>query len=67
VKRSRIDWRSPEYAAHVQVHKDPVCWMMVEEDCAAATSVYQGRMYCFCNVACNGRFEANPASYVGSF
>jgi Cu+-exporting ATPase len=45
--------------------QDPVCDMMVEKDEAAATSTYMGHTYYFCNVACKGQFDANPASYVG--
>lgn len=43
---------------------DPVCQMEVEEDAAAATSVYNGRTYYFCTLGCKTAFEADPEAYA---
>jgi YHS domain-containing protein len=40
--------------------KDPVCRARVTEGHAAGRSEYQGRLYCFCSLACQGQFEADP-------
>ncbi|MEW6542962.1 MAG: heavy metal translocating P-type ATPase [Nitrospirota bacterium] len=39
---------------------DPVCGMTVEEEKAAATSVYKGTTYYFCAPGCKRTFEAGP-------
>ena len=44
--------------------KDPVCGMMVEEQRAAATAVYQGATYYFCAVSCKRAFEQSPEKYI---
>lgn len=43
---------------------DPVCGMDVEEDKAAATSVYRGKTYYFCAPGCKKKFDDNPDFYV---
>lgn len=45
--------------------KDPVCGMMVAEDKAAATTVYQGKTFYFCAPGCKKAFEQDPARYLG--
>ena len=44
--------------------KDPVCGMEVNEAKAAATSVYQGTTYYFCNTGCRTAFDKDPRKYV---
>lgn len=44
--------------------RDPVCRMSVEEEKAAATSVYQGRTYYFCSAVCKAAFEKAPVKYA---
>lgn len=44
--------------------KDPVCGMNVDEAKAAATAVYQGKTYYFCNPGCKTRFEKEPEKYA---
>jgi P-type Cu+ transporter len=44
--------------------KDLVCGMEVAEQRAANTREYQGRTYYFCSVACQRRFDADPAHYA---
>ena len=42
---------------------DPICQMPVKahyED----TTLYQGKVYGFCNVACKEEFKKNPGQYV---
>lgn len=45
--------------------KDPVCGMQVEENKAAATSVYRGATYYFCAPGCKATFDKNPEKFVG--
>lgn len=51
--------RAPEKAI------DPVCKMTVET-ASAKSSVYAGNVYYFCSQDCRGKFERDPASYVGA-
>jgi len=46
--------------------KDPVCGMEVDEQKAAATSVYHGRTYHFCAAACKATFLKAPEKYVAA-
>jgi YHS domain-containing protein len=43
---------------------DPVCKMQVDEKTAAATSLYNGKKYFFCAVACKKAFDSNPEKYL---
>ena len=43
---------------------DPVCGMQLDEQQAAVTSTYQGKMYYFCSVACKRQFDQNPQRYI---
>lgn len=43
---------------------DPVCNMKVDEEKAAATSVYKGTTYYFCAQACKEKFEKQPEKYL---
>jgi len=41
--------------------KDPVCGMQVDKEKAAATSVYKGKTYYFCNPGvCKAHFDKDP-------
>ena len=44
---------------------DPVCKMQVDEDSAAATSVYKGKTYYFCAPGCKTVFDKDPEKYLG--
>lgn len=44
--------------------KDPVCNMMVDEQKAAATSVYKGTTYYFCAKICKEKFDKDPEKFV---
>ena len=44
--------------------KDPVCNMTIDENKAAATSVYKGTTYFFCAHACKEKFEKEPEKYL---
>jgi YHS domain-containing protein len=44
--------------------KDPVCKMDVDENKAAATTVYKGKTYYFCAPGCKTRFEKEPEKYA---
>ena len=42
------------------MEKDPVCGMQVDKERAAATSVYKGNTYYFCNPRCKALFDKDP-------
>ncbi len=44
--------------------KDPVCKLDVDENKAAATTVYKGKTYYFCAQGCKTRFEKEPEKYT---
>ncbi len=49
--------------------KDPVCGMEVDEQQATAkglTATYEEQTYYFCCPACKRQFEQNPGQYFGS-
>jgi len=43
---------------------DPVCKMKVDEEKAAAKSVYKGITYYFCSAICNQNFDKEPEKYL---
>ncbi|MEE8330052.1 MAG: YHS domain-containing protein [Thermodesulfovibrionia bacterium] len=43
---------------------DPVCLMSVDENKAAATSAWEGKIYYFCAVGCKETFDKEPEKYV---
>ena len=45
--------------------KDPVCGMTVDPATAKHRAAYGGQTYFFCSAGCHGKFEADPAAYVG--
>jgi len=44
--------------------KDLVCGMDVDEETAAATAEYRGKMYFFCARSCKEKFEQDPQKYI---
>ena len=48
----------------IDMAKDPVCGMQVNEQSAAAKSEYQGKTYYFCSPACKSTFDKNPEKYA---
>src|SRR5581483_7472069 len=46
--------------------RDPVCGMMVDPARAAGSLEHEGRTYYFCSRSCLGRFQGNPAAYLGT-
>lgn len=48
----------------IEMAKDPVCKMEVDEKTAAATSEYKGKTYYFCAVGCKKAFDADPEKYL---
>jgi Cu+-exporting ATPase len=49
---------------HRMMAKDPVCGMQVDPASAAASYVYEGQTYYFCNPRCLERFRADPLRYL---
>jgi YHS domain-containing protein len=43
---------------------DPVCKMQVDEESAAATYEYKGKMYYFCAPGCKEDFIKDPEKYL---
>ena len=48
----------------VEMAKDPVCNMDVDEKKAAATADYKGKTYYFCAAGCKKAFLQNPEKYL---
>jgi len=48
----------------VNMAKDPVCGMNVDEKTAKFRLEHVGKTYYFCNAACMEKFKANPNKYV---
>ncbi len=44
--------------------KDPVCNMNIDENKAAATSVYKGKTYYFCAKVCKEKFDKEPEKFI---
>lgn len=45
-------------------HEDPICGMPVEEERAAGSSEYGGRVYYFCSAGCREKFSEDPGRYA---
>ena len=45
-------------------HKDPICGMPVDEERAAGTTEYEGRVYYFCSHGCREKFSEDPGRYA---
>jgi YHS domain-containing protein len=48
----------------VEMAKDPVCNMDVDEKKAPATAEYNGKTYYFCAPGCKKAFVQNPEKYL---
>lgn len=48
----------------VQMTKDPVCEMPLEEEEANSETEYNGQKYYFCSIGCKEEFESNPEKYL---
>lgn len=46
------------------MEKDPVCNMDVDEEKAAATSVYKDKTYYFCARGCKEKFDKEPEKFI---
>jgi len=49
----------------IEMTKDPVCGMSVDEKTAKFKSEHKGRTYYFCSQACKTTFDESPTKYVG--
>ena len=45
--------------------KDPVCGMEIETASAAGHTEFNGQTHYFCGSKCKGKFDVNPAQYLG--
>lgn len=43
---------------------DPICGMIVDKKKAAATSIYRGETYYFCNIRCKEMFDRDPETVL---
>src|SRR6266550_6793028 len=48
------------------MERDVVCGMQVDPATAKWTSEHEGHRYYFCGKGCKGKFDADPARYLGS-
>jgi YHS domain-containing protein len=46
--------------------KDPVCGMMVDEKKAKFKSDYNGKTYYFCAPSCKATFDKSPSKFLGN-
>jgi len=44
--------------------RDPVCGMEVDEEKAAASSEYKGKIYYFCSKGCQAAFNIDPEKHL---
>jgi YHS domain-containing protein len=59
-----LDCYSKNYGRCVELAKDPVCNMTVDEEKTELKSEYKDVTYYFCNPACKEKFDKNPEQYV---
>jgi len=50
----------------INMVKDPVCGMNVDEKTATFKSEYMGKTYYFCNQSCKEVFDKNPKRFEDS-
>ncbi|GCC10803.1 copper-transporting P-type ATPase [archaeon] len=48
----------------MEMKKDPVCGMEVNESKAENKFYYKGKMYFFCSPSCKNSFEKEPEKYL---
>ena len=48
----------------IDMAKDPICGMMVDEMGAKWTSDFNGKKYYFCNEKCKLTFDKNPKHFA---
>jgi len=48
----------------INMAKDPICGMMVDEKVAKWISEYNGKKYYFCNENCKTTFDKNPKRFA---
>jgi YHS domain-containing protein len=53
-----------EWEVKMQMVKDPVCGMNVDEKTAKFKSEHMGKTYYFCNQSCKTTFDKNPMKFV---
>jgi len=56
--------RKPKKEAKMNMAKDPICGMNVDEKTAKIKSEYNGKIYYFCAPGCKSTFDKNPSKYV---
>jgi EmrB/QacA subfamily drug resistance transporter len=49
----------------IELVKDPVCGMMVDEGSAKFKAEWEGKTYYFCSPGCLADFKSNPGKYAG--
>jgi Cu+-exporting ATPase len=49
----------------MQMVKDPVCGMNVDEKTTKLKSEHMGKTYFFCSQLCKTTFDKNPTKFVG--
>jgi YHS domain-containing protein len=48
----------------IDLAKDLICGMNVDEETCKLTSQYQGKTYFFCSPNCKEDFEKDPSRYI---
>lgn len=62
INRAVLRWKTK--GGELDMTKDPVCSMMVDEKTAKFKSQYGGKTYYFCAQGCKATFDKNPAKFV---
>ncbi len=67
----RVSWTvkecchiTKELEVKLNLAKDPVCGMSVDEKTSKLKSEYKGRTYYFCSQSDKATFDKNPTKYV---
>jgi len=48
----------------VEMAKDPICGMLVDEKTVRFKAIYKNKTYYFCSAGCLETFKRNPEKYV---
>jgi YHS domain-containing protein len=59
-----INNQQAKMEVRIELTKDSVCSMMVDEKSAKWTSMYGGKAYYFCSEGCKRTFDKDPKKYV---
>jgi YHS domain-containing protein len=67
--RDIVSTPKPEHSTGIKVTQlalktDPICMMPLKDGEIEDTTMYQGKLYGFCNIGCKTEFLKEPAKYL---